>query len=146
MKRIGIDVGLARIGVSVSTDSLCLPHSVLRNDPDAIPKLLDLIQEVQASVVYVGLPLSLSGSQTASTRMALEFASQLSGAAIEIRMVDERLTSVSAKKALQSAGKNSREQKPLIDAVAASLILEFAIETERQGAWSGLTLEDALDR
>lgn len=145
MRRIGLDVGLARIGVALSTGSLALPHSVISNDDQSILKLLGLAKEVGASVFYVGLPLSLSGSQTDSTRMAIDFAVILSEAEFEVRMVDERLTSVSAKRALHKAGKNSRQQKPLIDASAASLILDFAIASERDGNWSGLTLEAARE-
>lgn len=146
MRKIGLDVGLARIGVAVSTGSLCLPHSAIRNDENAVATILDLASEVNAGAVYVGLPISLSGSNTASTNMALDFAAKLSRGVPEVRMIDERLTSVSAKSALHNAGKNTRQQKSLIDAAAASLILEFAIESERDGKLSGLTLEDALER
>ncbi len=146
MRKIGLDVGLARIGVAVSTDSLSLPHSAIKNDENAIASLLELATDVNAAVLYVGLPISLSGSNTASTRMALDFAAQLSQAGAEVRMIDERLTSVNAKSALHSAGKNAKQQKALIDAAAASLILEFAIESERDGELAGLALEDALER
>jgi len=74
--------------------------------------------------------------------MAIDFARQLETmVAIPIRMIDERLTSKSASAALRAAGKNSRQQKGIIDASAAALILEFALSSEREGL-AGKSLED----
>jgi putative Holliday junction resolvase len=74
--------------------------------------------------------------------MAIDFARKLEAlTTLEIRMIDERLTSKSASAALRSAGKNSRQQKGIIDASAAALILEFALSSERDGL-AGKNLED----
>lgn len=142
MRKLALDVGNARIGVAISQDSLCLPHSVIQNSETAIAEVAKLVEAEQPTCIYVGLPLSLSGSDTQSTKMALEFAKKLeSFTPVPIRMIDERLTSKSASAALRSAGKNSREQKGIIDASAAALILEFALSSERDGL-AGKSLED----
>ena len=142
MRKLALDVGNARIGVAISQDSLCLPHSVIQNSETAIAEVARLVETEQPTCIYVGLPLSLSGSHTQSTKMAIEFAKKLeSFASVPIRMIDERLTSKSASAALRSAGKNSREQKGIIDASAAALILEFALSSERDGL-AGKSLED----
>lgn len=141
MRKVALDVGQARIGVAISQGSLCLPHSTIVNDDRAITQILDLLSD-DIVCIYVGLPLSLSGSHTQSTKMAIDFASALSQRTdIPLRLIDERLTSKSASQALRQAGKNSREQKGIIDASAAAMILDFAISSERDGL-SGKRLEE----
>ena len=142
MRKLALDIGNARIGVAISQDSLSLPHSVIANSENPIAEILTLVQSEQPQCIYIGLPLSLSGSHTQSTKMAIDFARQLETVvAIPIRMIDERLTSKSASAALRSAGKNSRQQKGIIDASAAALILEFVLSSEREGL-AGKSLED----
>ena len=140
MRKLALDIGQARIGIAISQGSLSLPHSTLKNDDQALGQILELASDVDC--IYIGLPLSLSGSHTKSTQMALDFAYELSQkTATPIRMIDERLTSKSASEALYKAGKNSREQKGIIDASAAAMILEFALNSERDGL-AGKRLED----
>ncbi len=142
MRKLALDIGNARIGVAISQDSLSLPHSVIANSGNSIAEILTLVKSEQPQCIYIGLPLSLSGSHTQSTKMAIDFARQLETmVAIPIRMIDERLTSKSASAALRAAGKNSRQQKGIIDASAAALILEFALSSEREGL-AGKSLED----
>jgi len=142
VRKLALDIGNARIGVAISQDSLSLPHSVIANSENSIAEILTLVQSEQPQCIYIGLPLSLSGSHTQSTKMAIDFARQLETVvAIPIRMIDERLTSKSASAALRAAGKNSRQQKGIIDASAAALILEFALSSEREGL-AGKSLED----
>ena len=142
MRKLALDIGNARIGVAISQDSLSLPHSVIANSENSIAEILTLVQSEKPQCIYIGLPLSLSGSHTQSTKMAIDFARQLETmVAIPIRMIDERLTSKSASAALRAAGKNSRQQKGIIDASAAALILEFALSSEREGL-AGKSLED----
>ena len=142
MRKLALDIGNARIGVAISQDSLSLPHSVIANSENSIAEILTLVKSEQPQCIYIGLPLSLSGSHTQSTKMAIDFARQLETmVAIPIRMIDERLTSKSASSALRAAGKNSRQQKGIIDASAAALILEFALSSEREGL-AGKSLED----
>ena len=142
MRKLALDIGNARIGVAISQDSLSLPHSVIANSESSISEILTLVESEQPQCIYIGLPLSLSGSNTQSTKMAIDFARQLETmVAIPIRMIDERLTSKSASAALRAAGKNSRQQKGIIDASAAALILEFALSSEREGL-AGKSLEE----
>lgn len=145
MQKLALDVGKARIGVAVSQASLALPHSVVANDDQALSEVAQLVSEFRPAAIYIGLPISLSGSYTPSTNMAIEFAKALSNIVdAEIRFIDERLTSKSASMQLRKAGKSSREQKSVIDASAAAIILEFALQSERDGlAGKGLDQIDA---
>ena len=142
MQKLALDVGNSRIGVALSQDSLALPHSVIRNGPEAITEVKNLLAQYQPACIYIGLPISMSGSHTQSTKMALEFARVIRAVTeIPVQMIDERLTSISAARALHEAGKNSRAQKGIIDASAAAMILEFALNAERDG-FAGKSLED----
>lgn len=142
MQKLALDVGKARIGVAISQGSLALPHSVIDNTAGALAQIRDLIAQLSPEVIYVGLPLSLSGSFTQSTHYAVDFAKELRVLVdCEIRFIDERLTSKSASGALRSAGKNAKQQKSIIDASAAAVILDFALSSERD-AFAGKRLDE----
>jgi putative Holliday junction resolvase len=94
-----------------------------------------LITELEPVEIVVGLPLSLSGGDTASTTDARELAAQLSTASgLPVRLVDERLTTVSAQRALHAAGRRAKGSRPVIDQVAAVIILQSALDFERTAA------------
>lgn len=139
--RLGVDVGTVRIGVSRSD-----PHGMLASpvetvarasDDTDLRRLLQIAGELGAMEIIVGLPLALSGRQTASTDDALGFADTLaSRTEIPVRLVDERLSTVSAHSALRSSGKRSKQNRPVIDRsvvdqVAATIILQHALDVER---------------
>lgn len=132
--RIGVDVGKVRIGVSRSD-----PHAMLATPVETVPRgdgdlavISALAAELEAIEVVVGLPLSLSGARTASTDDAASFAAKLA-ATIElpVRLVDERLSTVTAQQALRASGRTSRTSRSVIDQVAAVIILQHALDFER---------------
>jgi putative Holliday junction resolvase len=135
-RRIGIDVGKVRIGVAMSD-----PHGILATPVETVARgagdlaaLLAHADELSAIEFIVGLPLALSGKDSASTQDARDFAARIAQAsALPVRLVDERLTTVSASRALQASGKNSKKSRPVIDQVAAVIILQQALDVERSG-------------
>jgi len=134
--RIGVDVGRARVGVArCDRDGmLATPVETLKRDTSTVASLAALIAELEPLEVVVGLPISLSGSDTASTTDAREFARSLAEAvAIPVRLVDERLSTVSAQRALHDAGRRAKRSRPVIDQVAAVIILQNALDFERSG-------------
>ena len=133
-KRIAFDFGMARLGVAYSTpDGLfCSPLATLLNDKQLLENAFTLISEQEPIEVYVGLPLNLQGLHTASTEGAIDFAQSIErSSAIPVRLFDERLTTRGAQAQLLASGKNTRNSKSLIDAAAATLILESAIAFEK---------------
>ena len=134
--RLGIDVGRARIGVARCDAGALLAVPVetvpraAEGDAD-IRRVLELAEEFGAIELVVGHPLSLSGSPTPSTDDAVAFAERLGAAGRAVRLVDERLSTVSAQQALRASGRSSRSQRPIVDQVAAVIILQHAIDTER---------------
>ncbi|AWR21401.1 putative Holliday junction resolvase [Aurantimicrobium minutum] len=133
--RVGIDIGTVRIGVARSDRDgyLATPvETVDRGSENPIGQLVSLIAELEAIEVIVGLPLSLNGSHTASTEDALVMARELAqNSSVPVRLVDERLTTVSAHSALRAAGKKQKQTRSVIDQVAAVMILQHALDSER---------------
>ena len=133
-RRIGVDFGVARIGVAVSSVDgiICSPLATLQNNKEALSSLLELISEQEPIEIYVGLPLNLQGEHTQSTVLAIAFAKQLFQSGVSnLRLVDERMSTRAAQSQLQASGKNSRQSKGVIDAAAATLIVESALSYER---------------
>jgi putative Holliday junction resolvase len=125
---LGIDVGKARVGVAYNVGSLVLAHGFIPRGEIAARGIAELAAQKNASQLFVGLPLGLSGDQTPSTKDALLFAREISRhTPAQVLMVDERLTSVSAARALRGAGKSARDSKSIIDAESARVILEIAL-------------------
>ena len=132
--RLAFDFGMARVGVAYSTfDGLfCSPLTTLANDQDLPGNVALIISENEPIEIYVGLPLNLQGLHTASTEGAIAFARALENATgLAVRLMDERLTTRGAQAQLYASGKNTRNSKTLIDAAAATLILESAIAFEK---------------
>lgn len=132
--RLGIDVGTVRVGVARSDlhGMLATPvETVARGDGD-IARIAELVGELDVIEVIVGLPLALSGQRTASTEDATAFAVRVATAVdVPVRHVDERLSTVSAQAALRSSGRSSKQGRPVIDQVAAVIILQHALDFER---------------
>jgi len=143
--RLGIDVGKARIGVARSDPRgmLATPVETVARGGGDIARIVAIARELDAAEVVVGLPLALSGNETASTQDARDFAELLAPAlSLPVRMVDERLSTVSAGRALQASGRNTKKQRPVIDQVAAVIILQHALDFERSGGTAPGALVD----
>jgi putative holliday junction resolvase len=148
-RRLAIDVGSVRIGLaSCDPDGiLSSPLSAIsRRDSasETIQEIAELVSELAVIEVLVGDPISLSGNQTGSTKDARELAIRIASAiAVPVRLVDERLTTVSAQAKLRESGKDSRTSKSLIDSASAVEILEQALNTERStGQAPGILVAD----
>jgi putative Holliday junction resolvase len=100
---------------------------------ESLQEILSIVSENGVIEVYVGDPLSLSGSETASTKDAREFALQLAElSSVPVRLVDERLTTVTATNKLRLNGKNAKASKQLIDSASAVEILQQALNISKQ--------------
>lgn len=131
--RIGVDVGRARVGVARSDRDglLATPlETIQRASTDVVARLREIAAELEAVEAVVGLPISLAGSDTASTQDARDMA-RLLAASMPVRLVDERLSTVTASAGMRAAGKSSRQQRSSIDQAAAVVILQHALDSER---------------
>ena len=131
---MAIDVGSVRVGVARSDPDgiLAVPEVTLARDDRTAERIAAIVEEYAAAVVYVGLPLGLDGEVGAAGVAAQDFATTLAGAiAVPVHLVDERLSTVSAQRSLQAAGKTTRESRAYVDQAAAVVILEGALARER---------------
>ena len=135
-RRIAFDYGDVRIGVAVSDPDSILssPLTTLRSDSKSLSKeILALFEEIEPVQIFVGKPALLSGNSGAASEKAEDFAQSLTALTdVEIVMVDERMSTVSASRKLREAGKNARDSKSSIDMAAAVAILDFGIEIQKR--------------
>lgn len=126
---LAFDFGEKRIGVAVGNLELALAHPLAtvsnENTGDCFAAIARLIGEWCPILLVVGLPIHADGSEHELTRRSRRFARRLEGRfGIKTTLVDERYTSVDAGTALREAGIKGKKQKPLLDQVAAQLILQ----------------------
>lgn len=138
MRVLGLDVGDRRIGVAVS-DPLGLTAQRLDNlerqgaqkDVEAV---CALVEQYGVGTIVVGLPLTMQGEQGPQAKKVSAFSQALRGrVSVPIHMVDERLTTVQGERALIEMKTSRRKRKQMIDAVAAQLILQQFLDTQRPG-------------
>ncbi|PFG37978.1 putative Holliday junction resolvase [Georgenia soli] len=135
--RVGIDVGTVRVGVARCDASGILATPVRtvarRKDGKDVAEIAQIVREHEAVEVLVGLPRSLSGGEGRSAQAARGYAVRVAAAVdVPVRLVDERLTTVSAHQALHASGRPGRRHREVVDQVAAVMIVEQALEVERR--------------
>ncbi|GAA1148217.1 putative Holliday junction resolvase [Kitasatospora gansuensis] len=134
-RRIAVDVGDARIGVAS-----CDPDGLIATPVETVPaggrsqaRIKAIVEEYDAIEVVVGLPRSLSGKEGPAAAKVREYAGRLAMLLypVTVRLVDERMTTVTAAQAMRASGRNSKKGRSVIDQAAAVVILQSALETER---------------
>ena len=153
-RRLAVDVGQARVGLAL-TDL----HSILASPLATVPRLQSTTDSVDAVLlalaevgevleIYVGVPINLQGKSTLSTDDALTFAEELQEASgLEVRLIDERLTTSMANNQLKQIGKSQKDARSTIDQMAAVAILEFALSVEKNtGLAPGLSIQEWRER
>lgn len=150
-RKLAIDIGRARLGIAISDLSgiLSSPLDSVRriaDDSETIQEILKIVADNEVQEIYVGDPVSLSGEITPSTDDARNFASLLqSTTVLPVRLIDERLTTVTAARNLRDSGKNAKTSKSLIDSASAVVILEAVLQVERvSGEAAGRSVGDLL--
>jgi putative Holliday junction resolvase len=140
--RLGVDVGSVRVGIAVSDPDAVLasPLETVARDqgggagaPTDLARIAELAADYRVVEVVVGLPLSLSGRSGAAALAASDFARDLAVVVspVPVRLVDERLSTVTAHDRLASAGVGSRARRGVVDKAAAVIILQSALDAER---------------
>lgn len=136
--RIGVDVGTVRVGVAASDPAgvLATPVTTLRRDARRgtdLQTLAQLVTDRAATEVLVGLPRTLAGRSGAAVDAARAYATALSGrvAPVPVRLVDERLTTVTAVRQMRETGVRGPAARARVDAAAAVVLLQAALDEER---------------
>jgi putative Holliday junction resolvase len=130
---LAFDFGEKRIGVAMGETTLKTAHPLQTINAEVnlarFAEIEKLITECKTNLLIVGLPTYLDGKAHALTQLSKKFAQRLEGRFnLPVMMIDERLSSAEASQNLTTAGVKAREQKTLIDAVAAQVILQSYLD------------------
>ena len=153
-RRLAVDVGQARVGLAATDIHAILASPLatvarLESTTDSVDAVLLVLAEVgEVLEIYVGVPINLQGKSTLSTEYALTFAEALQEASgLEVRLIDERLTTSMANNQLKQIGKSQKDARATIDQMAAVAILEFALSVEKNaGLAPGLSIQEWRER
>ena len=134
MRAVGIDLGEKRIGVAISDSggSLATPYEVVTRtgsrDEDH-RRIKAIVEEVEAEIVVVGLPLSLDGTEGKAAQGARQEAEAIGQTiSVPIELHAERLTTVEAERILKEQGLDAAERRNVVDKVAAAILLQAWME------------------
>lgn len=136
MKRaLGIDHGEARIGLAISDDLGMLAHPletiVLKTTPDALGRIAQIVEREKIGTIILGMPRNMNGTYGPASEKVRAFAEALrTRVPCEVRLWDERLTSVAAQRSLHESGRNAKNSREVIDQVAAQLILQGWLDSQ----------------
>ena len=132
---VALDVGDVRIGIAVCDETrlIATPHSVYKRvgfGPD-VRHIKALCDEMGTRSVLCGLPRNMDGSIGFQAKKVLALAEQLEAAGLHVIYQDERLTTVTAERALIEGGMHREERRGTVDEVAAAVILQQYLDTLR---------------
>ena len=133
MKIIALDIGTVRIGVATSDimEIIASAYESYRrkNIEDDISHIAQLVTNLNAGLVVIGLPLKMDGSEGQSVGMAKNFGEELAKVIdIPICYQDERLSTVTAQKILIESGMRREKRKDKVDSLAATIILQTYLD------------------
>jgi len=136
MKAMGIDFGLARIGIALSDDTKFLASPYLtykrKNEQEDLTYFVNLINEKKVDEIVCGLPYNMQGEEQEIAQKTREFMQKIQDLInITIEFVDERLSSSMAEEMLKETERDWKKRKEKLDAVAASIILQDYLDKAR---------------
>ncbi len=138
MSRIlSLDFGEKRIGVAVSDPLNIIAQSVgtieRKGVKSDLKKIEELVRVYEAEKIIVGLPLNMDGTKGKSANRAIAFVNELKKEIkIEVEMLDERLTTRQGERIFLEADLSRKKRKKNIDKIAAQLILQSYLDSNRQ--------------
>ncbi|MBI4460100.1 MAG: Holliday junction resolvase RuvX [Acidobacteria bacterium] len=134
---LAIDLGSRRMGLAVSDPMRLiaqgLPTYQRQNKRQDLGRLRALVREYEVSLVVIGNPVNMNGSEGPQSAKAREFASELQQYLdVAVQMWDERLTSVEANRVLDESGVDRNKRAEVVDRIAAVLLLENFLDSRRR--------------
>jgi putative Holliday junction resolvase len=137
LRVLGLDVGSVRVGIAMSDETGLIAQGLStlarvswKKDLEVV---LELIQRHQIGMVLVGNPLNLDGSAGPQANVIQDFVVRLKEVCpVEVRLWDERLSSVSAERVLIEGGIQRGKRKPLIDKLAAVIVLQNFLDYQNR--------------
>ena len=132
---LGLDYGERRIGLAISDPLgiIAMPLTTIdRNKTEhLISKISEIVSEKKITSIVVGLPLTLKGHYSKQTEIVLAFINKLkSNLQIPIVSIDERLSTVAAKKSLHIQNVKTGHEKGRVDETAAAIFLQEYLDSQ----------------
>ena len=143
-RALGIDHGEARIGVAISDDLGMMAHpleTIAVKEREPLARIAEIVARDKIGMIVLGLPRNMDGTYGPASEKARAFAELLRAKVpCEVKLWDERLTSVAAQKSLHAAGLNTKQSRAVIDQVAAQMILQGWLDSQQmnQGMNQGM--------
>jgi putative Holliday junction resolvase len=140
MRLLAIDLGDRRIGLAVSdpTGTIASPVGHLTRRPGKrvpVGEILERAKALEADGFVVGLPLDENGDETERSAEARRMAASLGErSGLPVRLVDERFTTAAAQRAIREMGGSTRGRKGDVDALAATVLLQHALQLPGQAS------------
>jgi putative Holliday junction resolvase len=136
-RALGLDLGSHRIGVAISDDArtVATPLEVVpaRDRAEADARLVEIVDEWEPTIVVVGLPLQLDGQAGKAVRRTMKTIERLRATlSLPIVTYDERLTTVTAHRSLDTQNVRNRKRRDMVDMIAAQVILQGWMDKERR--------------
>lgn len=136
MRVIGIDYGDARVGVAVSDETGFLASAVctvnVTGMRDACKKVAEKIKELNGTLIVLGLPKNMDGSESFRADKSKAFAEMIGNAtSLEVVFMDERLSTVEAYTYMNITDFNGKKRRDVVDALSAQIILQSYLDRER---------------
>jgi putative holliday junction resolvase len=126
-RALGIDPGSVRIGLALSDELGCMAHPLqtLKANAQSAAEIAAIAAKKGSQVIVLGLPRNMNGTYGPAAEKSRDFAAALTPlTSARVILWDERLTTAAATRRLHEAGRNSREQRQVIDQAAAVQILQ----------------------
>jgi putative Holliday junction resolvase len=140
-RRLGVDVGDVRVGVATCDPDglIATPVETVAAGRECIPRIAELAVSYDVIEVVVGLPVSLSGREGPAAAKVRALAAELASAVapVPVRLVDERMSTMTADSHLRASGmagtnkQSGKKRRAVIDQAAATVILQTALDAER---------------
>ncbi|MCB2198269.1 Holliday junction resolvase RuvX [bacterium] len=132
---MALDWGTVRIGVALSDPMrmIASPYDTFAAKPRDLflRRIAEIIDHETVTLVLVGLPLNMDGSEGSSAKGARELVRDVSALGVEVETWDERLSSFAAEKALREIGRKPSKDKARVDRVAATMLLQEYLDSHR---------------
>lgn len=135
MRTLAVDYGERRVGLAVSdpTGFLASAYQVLKRESDeqVVEVLVDVVNTLGVERIVVGNPITMKGESGEKSQRAQRFAELLEHrVSVPVMLFDERLTTVTAQRTLIEADVSRKKRKGIVDAVAATVLLQHFLDTQ----------------
>ena len=133
---LGIDHGTVRIGLALSDELELAAHPLktIAASKQAVDEIVRLVREKRVVKIIIGMPFHMSGDKGSTAARVEKFGDQLGKALqheVPLEYVDERLSSVTAERALKRTGQKIDARSGLVDQIAAVVILQEYLNAQR---------------